>query len=149
MMYVPRPITETLLDWESTVRKLKETIYGADVLDDEGNVVAPTPTQEAETTDAANGQENDTQNTEAATDDGDQITMEAEIGAGHLPHRSCVKRADGQVGDSLQNNSQKKSGCGGEQYRNTSGGWTEKTIAQSVHRSGLCPESSTGAGSTK
>ncbi len=32
-----------------SVRKLKETIYGADVLDEEGNVV--TPTQETETAD--------------------------------------------------------------------------------------------------
>ncbi|MBS6194595.1 MAG: LCP family protein [Clostridiales bacterium] len=35
-------------DSESTVRKLKETIYGADVLDEEGNVVTPEPTQTPE-----------------------------------------------------------------------------------------------------
>lgn len=109
-------------DWESTVRKLKETIYGADVLDDEGNVVTPTPTQEAETADAANGQENDTQNTEAATDDGDQITMEAEIGTGD-PSSQIVRGndADGQVGDSLQNNSQKKVAVVADNTGNTSG----------------------------
>lgn len=109
-------------DWESTVRKLKETIYGADVLDDEGNVVTPTPTQEAETADAANGQENDTQNTEAATDDGDQITMEAEIGTGD-PSSQIVRGndADGQVGDSLQNNSQKKVAVVADNTENTSG----------------------------
>lgn len=35
--------------WDSTIRKLKETIYGADVLDEEGNVVTPTPTPEGTT----------------------------------------------------------------------------------------------------
>ena len=66
-------------DWEPTVRKLKETIYGADVLDEEGNVV--TPTQETETADTTTGSETDTQNTEATGDSG-QIAMEAEIGTG-------------------------------------------------------------------
>lgn len=93
-------------DWEPTVRKLKETIYGADVLDEEGNVV--TPTQEAETADTTTGSETDTQNTEATGDSG-QITMEAEIGTGD-PSAQIIRGndADGQVEESLQNNSGKK-----------------------------------------
>lgn len=75
-------------DWEPTVLKLKETIYGADVLDEEGNVV--TPTQETETADTTTGSETDTQNTESTGDSG-QITMEAEIGTGDRPHRLSVE----------------------------------------------------------
>lgn len=37
-------------DSERTIRKLKETIYGADVLDREGNVVTPAPTEMATVT---------------------------------------------------------------------------------------------------
>lgn len=93
-------------DWEPTVRKLKETIYGADVLDEEGNVV--TPTQETETADTTTGSETDTQNTEATGDSG-QIAMEAEIGTGD-PSAQIIRGndADGQVEESLQNNSGKK-----------------------------------------
>lgn len=93
-------------DWEPTVRKLKETIYGADVLDEEGNVV--TPTQETETADTTTGSETDTQNTEATGDSG-QITMEAEIGTGDSSAQIIRGNdADGQVEESLQNNSGKK-----------------------------------------
>lgn len=93
-------------DWETTVRKLKETIYGEDVLDEEGNVV--TPTQEPETADTTTGSETDTQNTEATGDSG-QIIMEAEIGTGD-PSAQIIRGndADGQVEESLQKNSGKK-----------------------------------------
>lgn len=37
-------------DSESTIRKLKETIYGADMLDEEGNVITPTPSATPQTT---------------------------------------------------------------------------------------------------
>lgn len=89
-------------DWEPTVRKLKETIYGADVLDAEGNVVTPTPEQENSSTETVSGEEN-------AQDPTDQTTMEAEIGTGD-PSSQIVRGndADGQVSASLQNISQKK-----------------------------------------
>lgn len=75
-------------DWEPTVRKLKETIYGADVLDEEGNVV--TPTQETETADTTTGSETDTQNTEATGDSG-QVTWKQKSEREIRPHRLSVE----------------------------------------------------------
>lgn len=96
-------------DWEPTVRKLKETIYGADVLDDEGNVVTPTPTQEAEAADGTICSETDGQNTETTADGTDQVTMEAEIGTGDSSAQIVRGNdADGQVSQSLRNNSERK-----------------------------------------
>ena len=44
-------------DSESTVRKLKETIYGADMLDEEGNVITPTPSVSPQTTNQPSSEE--------------------------------------------------------------------------------------------
>ena len=45
-------------DWESTVRKLKEEIYGADMLDAEGNILTPTPTVTPEAKEKGTSKEN-------------------------------------------------------------------------------------------
>lgn len=86
-------------DSESTVRRLKETIYGADVLDDEGNVITPTPTVELAQNDSQTAEGNnssetentfsgsgstDTNGTVGQSDDKDAQLMEAEIGTGDI-----------------------------------------------------------------
>ena len=68
-------------DWESTVRKLKEEIYGADMLDAEGNILTPTPTVTPE------APEN--------TDQGEQTVIEPETGTGD-PLRS-FQQAKGET----------------------------------------------------
>lgn len=95
-------------DWEPTVRKLKETIYGADVLDDEGNVVTPEPAQEA-SQEAVQGESTEqTAGSDSTADAQGQITMEAEIGTGD-PSSQIVRGndADGQVSSSLQSSRKK------------------------------------------
>lgn len=59
-------------EWESTARKLKETIYGADIIDDAGELITPTPTGEAAVTgEAVDGTQ---QTTDAAGTDGTDQT---------------------------------------------------------------------------
>lgn len=63
-------------DSESTIRKLKETIYGADMLDDEGNVITPTPSAEPESVETETG-ENSTDG--QAVSDQESVTMSPEL----------------------------------------------------------------------
>lgn len=73
-------------DSESTVRRLKETIYGADVLDDEGNVITPTPTVELAQNDSQTASENSSTGMEGT----DTQLMEAEIGTGDVSAQVVV-----------------------------------------------------------
>lgn len=50
-------------EWDETIHRLKSTIYGEDMVDEEGNVITPTPTEEAEMT-AVEGEEGDSSSEE-------------------------------------------------------------------------------------
>lgn len=80
-------------DWESTVRKLKEEIYGADMLDAEGNILTPTPTVTPEAKEKGTSKENGQSSSEGEvltvtpeapenTDQGEQTVIEPETGTG-------------------------------------------------------------------
>lgn len=93
-------------DWETTVRKLKETIYGADVLDDEGNIITPTPTPEVLTAEEPEEAEltvaDQTAADQTETSEEDVITIRPETGTGDLSAQLVRgDDQDGKVKDSL------------------------------------------------
>lgn len=87
--------------WESTARKLKETIYGSDILDEEGNLLTPTPTAGTDSADgsaadgtAADGETTDGTTAAGTTTDGTTADGKTEDGT-----TADGKTADGTTAD--------------------------------------------------
>lgn len=100
-----------VMDSESTIRRLKETIYGEDVLDEEGNVITPTPTGEAAQDDGQSYQNSD--GTEVAGTD--QMT---ESGSG-TESAGAVQMADGSGGTESTGTDQMTESGGGTESAGT------------------------------
>lgn len=90
-------------DSESTIRKLKETIYGADVLDEEGNVITPalSGTAAQDGVQYAEGMTGET-GAESAGTDGSTAAQTSENGGSTAGTNDTTVTQSNETGDTMQ-----------------------------------------------
>lgn len=92
-------------EWDETIQRLKSTIYGEDMVDEEGNVITPTPTQEAAAADSTQTQDitgTSSEESPAASVES-QGMLQAETGSGDQETEQTIREEQAQVIlDSLQ-----------------------------------------------
>lgn len=94
-------------EWDETIQRLKSTIYGEDMVDEEGNVITPTPTAEAEMTAAEETEEENDENSsseeELATSVEPQGMLEAQTASEENGTGQTLREEQAQIIlDSLQ-----------------------------------------------